>query len=504
MNIFFKIKRCNIKDCKGEFVLNKSNVELLPHLPKSIVRNIGGFKLDAYLVALEGWRKGLQLKWYKNESPLCEIDKLNSSTQGKFFSLSSDNRLHYFFRSRGDKVANEAVRVCQSKEKTKEIIKSKGLSIPKGTNFQASDSNIIKYAEEIGYPVVIKPLNGSMGKGVYTNLRNGIELESAAKDYQERFQYNRLIVEKYYPGNEYRVYVVGDKVIAATKRVPANIIGDGLSNVQELINQKNIKRKENPYLAPKPIKVDYEVLNSLKKIGYTLESVPRNQEWIQLRSKSNLSSGGDPIDATDSLSDEIKDLAVNTLKAIPEIPHAGVDIIVAPENNKQGVVLEVNATAEIAFHMFPLVGKARDIPKALIDYYFPEVAKNERSRFYFDFDSIMEPLKTWAAEEIVVSSIPKGQLNGIKFIVSGKVVKVGYMNWIKRQALLRGFHGFSKIKNGNVEVTIFGPNLDDLENFKKQCFKGSKRSKVEHVKVVPLNFKKRRAVNLGFRIISKK
>src|SRR5699024_993140 len=99
-----------------------NNVELLPHLPKTIVKNITGFKLDAYLIALEGWRRGWELRWYKNESPKCKMGRLNSSSQGKFFSLSSEKRTHYFFRSRGNKVGNAAVRICQNKEKTKELI----------------------------------------------------------------------------------------------------------------------------------------------------------------------------------------------------------------------------------------------------------------------------------------------------------------------------------------------------------------------------------------------
>ncbi len=104
--------------------------EKLPHLNKRIVSNIKGFKLDAYLVALEGWRRGLTLKWYKDETELCTLDRLNSSTSGKFFSLSSDSKTHYFFRSRGDKVINKAVRVCQDKEKTKELLDKKNLPVP--------------------------------------------------------------------------------------------------------------------------------------------------------------------------------------------------------------------------------------------------------------------------------------------------------------------------------------------------------------------------------------
>lgn len=96
-----------------------------------------------------------------------------------------------------------------------------------------------------------------------------------------------------------------------------------------------------------------------------------------------MSSGGNPIEATDELSDEVKQIAVNSLKALPSIPYADVDIIVDFKDNTKGVVLEVNATAEIDFHLFPLIGKAKDIPGAIIDYYFPETIGAKKNFLLF-------------------------------------------------------------------------------------------------------------------------
>lgn len=99
--------------------MDRKKVELLPYLSQEVVEDITGFKLCSYLVALEGWRRGLELKWYKDESKECKLDRLNSSTQGKFFSLSTKEKTQYFYRSRGDKVSNKAVRLVQNKERTK-------------------------------------------------------------------------------------------------------------------------------------------------------------------------------------------------------------------------------------------------------------------------------------------------------------------------------------------------------------------------------------------------
>lgn len=93
------------------------------------------------------------------------------------------------------------------------------------------------------------------------------------------------------------------------------------------------------------------------------------------------------------MTDEVKQIAVDALKALPSLPHAGLDIIVNPEDNRKGVVLEINGTAEIGFHLFPLEGKAKDVPGAIMDYYFPETIGKEKSNFYFDYLCMLEPLK---------------------------------------------------------------------------------------------------------------
>ncbi|MFD1385909.1 acylphosphatase [Oceanobacillus oncorhynchi subsp. oncorhynchi] len=461
--------------------MKSQQVELLSKLNKKVVKDITGFQLCSYLVALEGWRRGLELKWYRDETSLCKLDRMNSSTHGKFYSLSNGDKIHYFFRSRGDKVANKTVKICQDKEQTKAYLAKSNVPIPLGKTLE-TDEDIVHYANEIGYPVIVKPLNGSMGKGVYTNIANESELKDILKELRSKYSYSQYIVEKHYDGNEYRIYVVGDKVIGATNRIPANVTGDGIHTVEKLIEMKNEERKKNPYLAPKPIKADYEVTYMLERAGYTLNSVPEKDEQVFLREKSNLSSGGDPIEATDELTDEVKQIAVDALKALPSIPHAGVDIIVDPKDNRKGVVLEANGTAEIGFHLFPLKGKARDVPGAIIDYYFPETVEGKKSTFYFDYLSLLEPLKKYAVDEIKVTGAPMKDLYAKKYTVSGKLNRVGYMTYIKRKALNSNLFGYVKKINGNtMEVYLISENQEAMDNFKKFVKKGSKKSVVENI-----------------------
>src|SRR5699024_2835951 len=172
------------------------------------------------------------------------------------------------------------------------------------------------------------------------------------------------------------LYVIEDQVIAAYNRIPANITADGTHTIEELINMKNYERRQNARLNSCLIHIDVEILEFIEKKGYDLTSVPPKGEYIPLREKTNVSTGGDPIDVTDEISEDIKKIAIDTVKAFPGLNHASVDIIVNKNNQdhlqEAAYVLEINATAQIGGILYPLRGKARNIPAAIIDYYFPE------------------------------------------------------------------------------------------------------------------------------------
>ncbi|WP_152656807.1 acylphosphatase [Oceanobacillus sp. CFH 90083] len=478
-----------------------NKVVFLPNIDMNVASDISGFRLCSYLIALEGWRRGLKLKWYKDESNACKLQKVSGGSNGVVFSLSDGQHTHFFFRSRGDKVANEAVKICGNKEKTKNYLRNNNVPTPLGEVI-SNDEEILAYAQEVGFPVIIKPINGSMGRGVYTNINSKKELEGILKELRSQFKYKEYLVEKHYYGKEYRIYVVGDQVIGATYRVPANIIGDGINTIEKLIEIKNEQRKSNPYLKIKPIKVDYEVKYMIDREGYDLQSVPEKGKQVFLREKSNLSSGGDPLDATDELSPEVKEIAVNAFKALPSIPHGGVDIIVNPEDNSKGVVLEINATAEIGFHFYPLEGKGRDIGKAVIDYYFPKSKLNEKSLLYFDYESILEPLASGAVDDLVIADAPLNELFTKKYVVSGKVRKVGYVTYIRKQALRLNLIGSVElVNNRKVEITVVSDNRSKLDDFVKYVKRGSKKSIVKEVYEESIQ-KNEVPIKLGFHINS--
>ena len=433
------------------------NYQWLDHLIGIIPTSAQGDKLSMFSIALEGWRRGLTLKFIN-------VKFLNSIEVS--YSLSDGVKEHKFAVSKGDKVTQEGMRIGKSKELTKKYLKEAGVPVPDGKSFDAGTTieDILKFAESISYPVVLKPTNGNLGKGVIANIKSENELKEAIHYVREELKYEKVICERFISGEEYRIYVIDDKVIGATNRIPANVIGDGKSSIRILIQQKNNERKKNPNLSNRPIKIDKELTKRLKENKLTLEYIPKKDERIFLSDKSNLSSGGDPIDATDILTPEMKVAAINAAKAAKMV-QCGVDMIIDSKNNHYAV-LELNSRPGIGAHLFPMEGNARDIPKAIIDYYFPESkSSTDKSLLYFDFDKIFNLLRSGAADEVTVPTSPKETVVSKQFIFYGKVQGVGYRKWLQRRAVNLRIHGFAENKKrGELSVVVAGTKKQ-LEEF---------------------------------------
>lgn len=443
-------------------------------------------KLCAYAVAVEGWRRGLTLKWYTIDSGrFDDMITFGVNPPGRLFSLSSKDRTHYFFRTRGDKVANQAVEIGSDKNETKEYLKRYGVAIPEGGKYSSehTDEYIIEKTNEQGYPVVLKPTDASLGNGVVTNIRSDEQLKKALGYVRGKLGYQNLIVERYVTGEEYRVYVVDDEVIAVYNRLPANVTGDGEKTIRELIDEKNGQRLKNARLFNCLINLDEETLDFIQTAGYTLDSVVPKGEKILLKEKTNVSAGGDPIDVTDEFPEELKALAINSVKAIPNLHHCGVDVIV--DINKQPldpVVIELNPTAQIGGILFPMKGKARDIPKAIVDYYFPETKdiQTEREKIYFDLNAVLEPLVNRSAQEVEVAPALVGKIYRRKFILTGQVNQSRYHRMIKNYAFDHDISGYVyRTGEKEIEIVIATNEPEKIDGFKKMLREQTDFAKVK-------------------------
>ena len=265
-----------------------------------------------------------------------------------------------------------AVTVCAQKDRTKSILSCHNIPVPKGKTFNANEyEKALSYVQERNRKIVVKPVNLSKGKGISVNVDSDLFYESWRYCIEEQVEAGKknpqVMIEDYHKGFEIRVLVIECKFFCAMIRLPANVIGDGVSSIRSLIKKKNEQRKLNPHLNKLPIVVDSHGEKLLESQGFSLDSIPPKGKVVILNKKTNISSGGDNIDITDSLCDGLKELAVRAVTAIPGLKCAGVDIITASlDHPDDAVVIEVNTNANFGIHHYPMFGMPRNPANALI------------------------------------------------------------------------------------------------------------------------------------------
>lgn len=270
--------------------------------------------------------------------------------------------------------------ISSNKQLTKFLLNEHKIPVPYG-KVVYSEISAVMVANQIGMPVVIKPFDGNQGKGVHLNLKNEAEIRAA---FQEASKYSGgVIVEDYVTGKDYRILVVGGEVRAVAERLPAAVTGDGKHTIEELVEIINLD--ENRGAAhEKPltkIKLDAVALNVLKKKGLDVSSVPADGETVTLRENGNLSTGGTAIDCTDIIHPDNSEIAVRAANAIG-VDIAGIDIVAEDISksilSSSGAVVEVNAAPGIRMHLYPSVGRPRNVAKDIVDMLYPD---EESARF---------------------------------------------------------------------------------------------------------------------------
>lgn len=430
-----------------------NNKRFLNHLENCVPDSAHNYMLSTYTIILEAWRRGLEID--------IKILKQKTGKIAPYYIISNGEKSHNFSVTRGDLVSKKAVNIANNKHMTKEYLSNHNVATPQGQLFtdDHNDAVILEYAKEAGYPLVLKPVDGTGGRGVVANIQNDEEMKHALTYVREKLNYKMIIVEDYFEGEDHRLYVVGDKVIGVFKRDPASVTGNGKDSIDALLKQKNIERSKIPSVKDTPIKVDAETRELLRRLDYTLKSVPKNGEVVFLKSKSNVSSGGEAVDVTDETTDEMKEIAVNAIKSIPTLIQGGVDMMIDKERNK-GVVLEINSRAHIRTHLYPSYGKARDIPTAIIDYYFPETKNYDRTepnKLYIDYDFIYNACLSRDAASIKIPKMPTSPIILKRFTISGVNYTKSIGKRVRRLAFNNRVNGFIKLlKNNNITLVVGG------------------------------------------------
>ncbi|HRF18565.1 MAG TPA: ATP-grasp domain-containing protein, partial [Chitinophagaceae bacterium] len=254
--------------------------------------------------------------------------------------------------------SNIAVDIACDKEETKMLLEAAEIPVPRGTVIR-TEVGLDEAIEKFGYPLVIKPIDGNHGKGNTTNITNK---EQALKAFAAAKEYSRsVIVERFITGYDFRCLVINYKFICAALRTPASVVGDGIHNIQWLIDETN-KDPRRGYGHEKvltQITVDQFTQKMLDDKGYTLETVPVKGERVLLKPTANLSTGGTSTDVTD----EVHPANIFMFERIAKIiglDICGIDVMAndlrTPINENGGAILEVNAAPGFRMHIEPAEG----------------------------------------------------------------------------------------------------------------------------------------------------
>jgi len=269
--------------------------------------------------------------------------------------------------------SNIGVELACDKEDTKYLLEQAEVEVPRGEIIRR-ESSLEETCRYVGFPLVVKPIDGNHGRGITVNINN---YEDALVAFREAQKVSRaVIVEKYIVGEDYRLLVINNKLVAAAKRTPAHVIGDGKSTIQELIDTVNAdpRRGYGHEKVLTAIKVNELTMALIKAKGYTLSTVIEKGEKLVLKDTANLSTGGTAEDVTDIVHPANVFMAERISKII-DLDICGIDVMTSdisiPLSETGGAVLEVNAGPGFRMHLAPTTGLPRNVAAPVIDKLFP-------------------------------------------------------------------------------------------------------------------------------------
>ncbi|HYW58756.1 MAG TPA: cyanophycin synthetase [Polaromonas sp.] len=261
--------------------------------------------------------------------------------------------------------------IAQDKDLTKKLLLAAGVPVPIGRPVADADEAWAA-AQQIGLPVVLKPQDGNQGKGVTVNIATREQIDVA---FQTAAEHGTVMVEKFLPGKDFRLLVVGSKLVAASRREPPQVVGDGLNNVRELVEivNQDPKRGEGHSTSLTKIRFDEIAVARLEAQDLTPESIPARGRRVILRNNANLSTGGTATDVTDDVHPEVAARAVAAAQMVG-LHICGVDVVCEnvsrPLEAQNGGVVEVNAAPGLRMHLSPSYGKGRAVGGAMINELF--------------------------------------------------------------------------------------------------------------------------------------
>lgn len=265
------------------------------------------------------------------------------------------------------------VELACDKEDTKHLLEQAEVPVPRGEIIRR-ESSLEATCKYVGFPLVVKPVDGNHGRGITVNIN---DFDKALMAFREAKEVSKaVIVEKYVVGEDYRLLVINNRLVAAAKRTPANVIGNGESTIQELIDKVNTdpRRGYGHENVLTQITINSLTKNIIAAKGYTPDSILPEGEMLLLKDTANLSTGGTSEDVTDIVHPS-NIFMVERISKVIDLDICGVDImttdITKPLEETGGAVLEVNAGPGFRMHLAPTQGLARNVAAPVVDKLFP-------------------------------------------------------------------------------------------------------------------------------------
>jgi cyanophycin synthetase len=266
-----------------------------------------------------------------------------------------------------------SVEIASDKEETNTLLGDLGLPVARQRLVYGAEE-AARAAERIGFPVVVKPLNANHGRGVSIHLEDSDAVRVAFE--HARKHARAILIESYIEGLDHRLLVVNGRLVAASKRVPGHVVGDGQHTVLELveITNQDPRRGIGHEKVLTQLDLDHQALRLLKLANKSPESVPAAEEVVYLRSTGNLSTGGTAVDVTDIIHPDNREMAERAARAIG-LDVAGVDFLTTDIAESYritgGAICEVNAAPGFRMHVSPSEGTPRDVAGPVLDMLFP-------------------------------------------------------------------------------------------------------------------------------------
>ena len=277
----------------------------------------------------------------------------NNQREMSFLELSYKNHNEYIKGQNSSKTSFPAFYATENKAIAKSFLARSDISVARGSLFHKGNiEESLSFAKKTGYPIVVKPFDGCHGDLVFIGLDTEEKYKKALERIFKKHKY--ALVEKEFKGKEFRFTASRRKVFAVMNREPANVVGDGVHNIKELIKIKNsdsMRGEKNDKPLTK-IKIDNIVKQNLNEQKIDLSYILVKEQKIYLRKESNISAGGDSIDVTDRVHPELKKIAVRAVQAVPDLAYAGIDIMTnidvsrKPTKNSH-IVIELNCSPGI-------------------------------------------------------------------------------------------------------------------------------------------------------------